>query len=481
MIQEGLDVLEGTKKDESLYDISYRYAVRDFEDLRHYGEYGYNPELVLKIIKKEAKIRKKQYTNNKVFAFVDQLFHANTKKFRTLPEKYREGINYYRLASLRDKGVIRDKKETQKLIKELKKMYVRSRRHNTANDCSTIFLPKSLRTFCRELAGMSDEEMNYLNDEIIKFIQMCPESYLNRGVFAKYIGSVFGVMKFNSNDPNSNYCRKFRLGSCFGITYLVDDILDDPALSPEEKENYSGIIFQILKSSKGEQTEFSDNPLMAYTQHALVTIRETLSEKRWHMVAASYSVIATGSVEGAKWTCSDSLSDEEMYVNAALKGSYTRVIPAILADCTITAHFLSHCLRTGYIYQLHDDLRDIPDDLQNGTVTPFIYSASGKKQLRYHPLTIILMVLSRMAYVDYPEMKDAFPLLLMVIFRSLKVLSMKIHPDTLCDYFKRMNFPDEPITQELCQNGRYWNMVIDFETETAEKCIALSIDVKKNL
>ena len=481
MIQEVLDVLDGTKKDESLYHVSYRYLLRDFENLLRYGESGYNPEIILEIIANEGKRRKFQYHINRMQRSFDQFFNTDTKNFRTLSERYREGMNYYRFASLRDKGIIRQKKETKKLLKELMKKYTQCRIRETDNYCNTIILPKALKTFCRELAGISAEEMNYLDQEITKFIKICPESYLKAGVFAKYLGSFFGVMKFNRNDPAISYCRKFRLGSCFGITYLVDDIIDDPAFSPDEKEDYSNIIFQILKSNRGEKTELSDNPLMAYTEHALITIRETLSEERWHMVASSYSVIATASVLGAKWTNSDSLSDEDVYVNAALKGSYTRVIPAILADCTITGHFLSHCLRTGYIYQLHDDLRDIPEDLTTGTITPFIYFTSGKRKLRCHPLTILLMVLSRIAYVDYPEMKDACPLLLMVIYRSLKVLSEKIYPDNLCNFFRSMDFPEDPVTRQLCLNERYWSMVLDFETETAEKWIALSIDAKKSM
>ncbi|MCK4269265.1 MAG: hypothetical protein KAW93_02180, partial [Methanogenium sp.] len=161
--------------------------------------------------------------------------------------------------------------------------------------------------------------------------------------------------------------------------------------------------------------------------------------------------------------------------------SYTRIIPAILADCNITGNFLTHSLRSGYIFQLPDDLRDIPDDIKNENVTAFNYYPDGVSRLNYHPINILLMAISRISYVDYPEMKDACPLYMISIFQSLKALYIKNNGEDLCNFFMNMNFPDETIIQHLCQTGRYCTMITDFETEIAGKCTLISLDMKKSL
>ncbi len=481
MIQEVLDALYGNNEDDSLYNASYRYMVRDFEDLLNYGKNGYNPEILIEIIKKERTRLKNQYYLYKVLKSADGLFNTDIEKFRKYSEMYREAIRYYRYASIRDKGVIRQKKEIERFKKELKEKFFKYRNFGRGKDNTCIFHPETLAKICSELTGIDDEDITYLHNEIIEFIRICPESYLKKGIFAKYIGSLFGVMKFNYKDPDIDYHQKILLGSCFGITYLFDEIIDDHAYSIEEKKEYYRVISQILKSGKGDETEFSKDPLMAFTENTLIKIRETLSEKRWNMLAKSYSVIADASVKGAGWKYCHSLSDEDLYINAALKGSYTRIIPAILADCNITGNFLTHSLRSGYIFQLPDDLRDIPDDIKNENVTAFNYYPDGVSRLNYHPINILLMAISRISYVDYPEMKDACPLYMISIFQSLKALYIKNNGEDLCNFFMNMNFPDETIIEHLCQTGRYCTMITDFETEIAGKCTLISLDMKKSL
>ena len=91
------------------------------------------------------------------------------------------------------------------------------------------------------------------------------------------------------------------------------------------------------------------------------------------------------------------------------------------------------------------------------------------------------MAISRISYVDYPEMKDACPLYMISIFQSLKALYIKNNGEDLCNFFMNMNFPDETIIQHLCQTGRYCTMITDFETEIAGKCTLISLDMKKSL
>lgn len=477
-VQEVLDALYGAHDSADLYAASHRYVLRDFADLLQYRNNGYDPDRIANIIRQEQRRLCNRRRIARAVRSIDGLLTTNLEQYRGYSTMYREAVTYYRYSSLRDKGIVRRENEVRQFKKDLKGKYLQNRDLVAGADPDRIIQPDALVKLFGKLTGIGSEEAALLQSEVCRFVAVCPEQYIRRGLFAKYLGSFFGAMKFNHQAPEIEYLQKFRIGSSFGKTYLFDEIIDDPAYSAAEKEAYYRNILQILSSRRGDRPQFSQDALMAYTEDALITLRETLSEERWNMAAKAYAVLAEVSVMGAGWAGDRSLSDENLYVHAALKGAYTRIIPAVLADCKITGRFVAHCLRSGYLFQLPDDLRDIPDDLRTGIVTAFTYYPNGVGRLQHHPIDILLTALSRTAYVDYPEMKDACRLYMTCIFQSLKALQMSNQGGDLCIFFRDMQFPDERIPNELCRGGREYCMVTDFETEIARECTTLALEMK---
>ncbi|EHQ35880.1 class 1 isoprenoid biosynthesis enzyme [Methanoplanus limicola] len=479
MIQAVLDNLNGYNEDESLYDVSYRFLQDDFDDLLKYGRTSYNTETVINIIKSERRRLKIRYFINNALIFSDKIFRTDVVSLKKYSEMYSEAVKYYRFASVRDKGIIRQNKEIKAFKKDLRAGFSDFRKHRKTGAGNGIPDTEKLAEICCEMTGISADETKIIRDEITEFIKNCPELYLKRGIFAKYIGSMFGVVKYGYENRSSSFVKKILLGSCYGITYLFDEIIDDPGYSSDEKEKYYSNVSAILMSGRGEKINHSKDSLMAFSEKAVVKMRDELSEERWNMVAKAYSAIADASVKGAGWQYSDIISDEELYVNSALKCAYTRVIPAILAEYTISGEFLTHCLRSGNIFQLPDDLRDFFEDTDNGNITAFNYYKYGINPLNYHPVEILMMVISRTSFIDYPELKDACELYMSCIFQSLRALHAKSGDKDLCGLFLEMNFPDNYIIRELCLTGRNYCMVTDFETKIAGMCTQISLDMKK--
>ena len=490
MIQAVLDNLKGDKEDESLYNASRRFLLHDFNELQNYGKTAYKPEIIIKIIKSETKRLRHLYFIHNFLRLTDKLLRTDTENIIRYSEMYTEAIRYYRYTSLRDKGIIRQKREIRKF-----KRYLRSSFTNFRNiSCKNInirnsgeakvnesFLdPERLAEMCSDMAGISIDEITLIKSETDDFISKCPENYLKKGLFAKYIGLMFGVVKYGYDTDKGNFRQNIILGSCYGITYLFDEIIDDPAYTSEHKEDYYRNISKILISSRGDEITYSGDPLIAFTENALIKMRDELPEDRWMMAAKAYSVIADASFKGSEWIYGEILSDEELYVNSALKGAYTRIIPAILSGYTISDQFLAHTLRSGYIFQLPDDLRDIPDDISNGNITAFNYYRYGANPLNHHPLKILILAISRASFMDFPEIKDAGSLYMSCIFQSLKALQAKDAAKNLCDIFLEMNFPDNEISRRLSPAGQYYDIINDFETEIAGKCTHISLDMKKN-
>ncbi|UUX92865.1 class 1 isoprenoid biosynthesis enzyme [Methanoplanus endosymbiosus] len=481
MIQAVLDNLNGYNEDESLYDVSHRYLLHDFDDLLNYGRTAYNPEIITKIIQSERRWLKKRYFIHNALKSTDKIFKTDTDSLIKYSEMYSEAINYYRYASVRDKGIIRQNKEIKAFKKDLKDKYFRFGNSGKISGNNELLDPEKLAEICCEMAGISVDDTALIKDEITEFIRNCPESYIKKGLSAKYIGSMFGVVKFGYDSKSSNLRQKIVLGSCYGITYLFDEIIDDPDYSSEEKEKYYRNISNILLSTRDDDIELSENYLMAYTENALIKMRDELPENRWKMLAKAYSAIADASLKGAEWGYGNILRDEDLYINSALKGAYTRIIPAILAEYRITEKFLVHTLRSGYIFQLPDDLRDFPEDTKNGNITAFNYYKFGANPLNHHPIEILMLAISRTSFIDYPELKDACNLYMASIFQSLKVLSEKNRTEDLCKLFSEMNIPDNETNRQLCLTGRNYNLVTDFETEIAGRCTKISLDMKKSL
>lgn len=480
-MQRVLDSLHGRISDQHLYDLSYEYLQHDFWDLLHFGAESYDPDALIRSISENKRGLKRRYIIHQFLRRSNGSIQKIIERYISYYELYRDALSYYQYASIRDKGVVRSSAEIKIFKRKLRMMALSLRRRSSALSDEDVFTIDTCTQIFQNVTGCNDEEAEMFCDGIITFIDFCPKRYLERGLFAKYLGSLIGVYRYSYEKQDLDVQQIIRIGGCFGIGYLFDEIIDDPVYSHVEKERYYSRIIQILESRRGELIVVSDDQLMAFTEQTLVTLRDMLPPGRWTMVSMAFSVLAMSSVKGGQWSIQDTLSDEDLYVQAALKGAYTRIIAAVLGGLDITGSFLRHVFRSGYLYQLPDDLRDIFDDRENGNVTPFNYYYLGANQIHYHPIIILLIAISRISSVDYPGMKDASDLYMSCIYQSLKKLYLKEGTEDLCTLFEEIRVPDLPITRHLCRSGHYYSMTRDFETEIAAKCRDFSLEMKDTI
>ncbi|MDG6251745.1 hypothetical protein, partial [Methanocalculus sp.] len=396
--------LHGETEDDSLFELSYGYARQDYHDLLSFGRSGYNREDVAGTFNRLNRRLQKVQRILSCIQSSDRRFNTDIARYYRYYLLYHEAIRYYRFTSLRDKGVIRKRTETFRFRMALIHQLFR---YKGGVDLSTMLRSEGLPGLLKSFAGFKKGEERVVEGEINSFIRHCPRRYLARGLYAKYIGTLISVVKYAYEQNGIDYMKTLLLGSGYGKTYIFDEILDDRTYTREEKADYCIRCLSILNSRRGENITLSGDPLMAYTEEALIKIREVLSDERWEMVKQAYDVLAKASIQSSGWTFEDRIPQEEIYCTTALKGAYTRIIPAILAGNTITEGFIRHCIRSGLIYQLPDDLRDMPDDIQNRNVTPFNYILNNPGRLRDHPLEILLLAIDRISRVDYPDMRDA--------------------------------------------------------------------------
>ncbi|MDN7023752.1 class 1 isoprenoid biosynthesis enzyme [Methanoculleus sp. FWC-SCC1] len=280
--------------------------------------------------------------------------------------------------------------------------------------------------------------------------------------------SVFGVFFFARTAGNTDYTSIARLSGHFATTYLFDDILDDPGYPDEEKTDYFQNVLQILASKKYDEQEYSNDPVMAFSERAFTDMRDILDERRGRMVAQSYHAIAQATYTGSHWKYTTPLTEADLYAIATIKAAYTRIIPAILAGHTIDSGFLAHCMRAGLIYQLTDDLRDITDDLEEETITPFNYYRYGISAMDVHPVEVFFAAVRRISEENLRNIPDARDLWVLRISHSLRMLQMKHGEENLQTLFRELHFPDDACTTEMARIGEYSSVIVDIEAEAAK-------------
>jgi hypothetical protein len=217
---------------------------------------------------------------------------------------------------------------------------------------------------------------------------------------------------------------------------------------------------------------------MAFSESAFLGMRTILDEKKGRMVAQSYLAIAKATSIGSHWTYDTDLSVQELYSVATVKAAYTRIIPALLAGHNVGAGFLSHCMRAGLIYQLTDDLRDIPDDVEENSITPFNYYRFGRTDSDIHPTVIFFAAVLRISEENLVTIPDATDLWLMRFSHSLRLLKLKSRENSLKKFLIEMQFPDDAITSECAMIGECHGVIIDIEAEAAKRYSEIAVTMR---
>lgn len=466
MIERLLAVLSGQGAEQDAFRVSKEWVERDFEDLRRYRRAKFDAARMLRQLRRERKRLQGLKRARTVLRSVDRILKVHTEEKLTSREFRRAQRKIYRFAVMRDQGA-----DASLIAGEsggednwAGKLLLRGRREQARFFESPDEFVRLAKIFNATEDG---EPFLWLYAYIREFLDVCPKSYIEAGVFGKFMRSVFGVFFYAKSVRNRDFAKLAKLAGYFATSYLFDDILDDSGYTDSQKRAFSLNVNRILRSAKNTERELSGDPVMAFTESALARVRDILDEQRGVMVSQCYLAIADASAVGARWTYRTPLTDREIYSIAAVKAAYTRVIPAILAGRQLDQRFLSHCLRGGLIYQLTDDLRDIPDDLEKKSVTPFNYFLHGASKLELHPIEVFLVAVSRISGEFLPRIADAELLWIMRLTQALRLLRLKHGKSGLNDLFARLDFPSGELSGELAMIGECFDLIVDIEAEAA--------------
>lgn len=477
MIGELKKTLSMDLADSDIYTISYKCAASNFNELEAYMISAYDSGNICPYFRKERHRLRRLKRIGRSAAFLDRQLSTNISERLKSGEFLRAKEKTLRFALMRDMGAASETVNISGLDREL----AESLHLKDSPDSERLYAdPCYFAATVKDLYGISDENaFLWLHGYLCEFIGICPGRYLERGIFGKFMRAILGVMFFGRINRASDFSRICRLAAYFGITYLFDNIIDDPEYTKQEKEDYYGNVLAILKSGKGDVVNYSVDPLMKFSEKALIGIRNLLDEKSGIMLSQAYMAIAQASRRGSEWTYETPLTDMEIYSVAAVKAAYTRVIPAILAGVEIDEKFLSHCMRAGLIYQLTDDLRDIPDDLSEDNVTPFNYYRYGACRMQFHPVDILNAAVCSIS--EDCGVQDACDLWVMRITHALRVLKLKYGDGDISGVFRELTFPDEAVITEMAGISECFDVIVDIEAYAAEYYSGLSVGMKEGL
>lgn len=465
-IQDLMHSLTEKTPNTDIFSISYTCAQKDYEELCDFIMVGYNPDAIYWEIRSERRRLQHLMRIKTVLKTIDRLlktgfeYKMRSEEIRSAEEKL------IRFSMMRDFGADASALMIGAEIPEWSDVLKGMERDFQQNliESPALFL-RIAQQFLR-----TDEEEPFLSlySYIREFISVCPEKYLENGVFGKFMRSIFGVFAYSKRSGKTNYHDIARLSGYFATTYLYDDIIDDPMYNQTEKDLYARNVFSILESEDVTCPHYSDDPLMAFSEAAFSGIRMILDEERARMVSRSYLAIARATYIGSQWAPSDTLTGVELYSIATIKAAYTRIIPAILAGYTIDDVFLSFCMRAGLIYQLTDDLRDITDDLHNLTITPFTYYYLNQTDPKIHPISLFLAAISRISDENLLAIPDARRLWIMRLTHSIRQLTLKNKGNNTQGFLLDMKFPMNCCLKELELIAACSDLIVDIEAEAAK-------------
>lgn len=228
----------------------------------------------------------------------------------------------------------------------------------------------------REVSAHIPEEMNaeHAERKLIKII----------------VGVVLHVMDELDQDdekvPQAERTKRLdeaiRLGYAYGLTYpFIDDVLDSNVLSEREREQYARMIRMALKTGLVPELEGSYGEREAFIRFVHKELREAFlyikhlqhPDRRHTFLEQAYTFFQAQHMDRVKELVHEGYTNEELYIPVIIKSSSSRLIVRSVLRSPQDEGFEQRTFYYGIYNQLADDLTDLFDDLEQGSVTPFTY------------------------------------------------------------------------------------------------------------
>ncbi|MFD2117185.1 polyprenyl synthetase family protein [Paenibacillus yanchengensis] len=215
----------------------------------------------------------------------------------------------------------------------------------------------------------------------------------------------------------------FRLGYCYGITYpFIDDLLDAPSFSLEEKQLYSNMIRQTLLTGIVPQQQTwagAHQTFILYVQEelqqAFLYIQQHLPpEKQQQFFEQAYVFFHAQEQDRAKSLSVQHYTNEALYYPVIIKSSSSRLIARAVVHSEEDEGFTARTFYYGIYNQLADDFADFMDDHKQGSVTPYTYYLTYKDKRAdiINPFELYWTVIHYLTHVVYQQNEQVCTLIL---------------------------------------------------------------------
>jgi len=335
------------------------------------------------------------------------------------------------------------------------------------------------------IAMRQPEAVKWLYDHIMEFIQVVPEKVLSNGTFGKICRSLVGVIAFKiSHLPKDiSQARMDReifecvqAGFHFGRSYLFDDLLDlDTA--PEEKKRLLTSTLNLLQG-----LPIVDPPRDRASElviESLQAFRTMYGEQHARCIYNAYLALAMAEIHEGKKSYDGVYAERDLYAPMMVKSAYTRIIPALLGRFPITTNFLSHAYLTSLHHQMLDDFKDLKEDLEDNTFTPYTYFVRnrGKNPNFRHPLPVYLHAIDLIVRKlgDDPEIRRLW---ISRMILGLRVFEFKGGPGALGRFFADHPTGEKDLEGQLLRAAGVSEVVLDPESILASLASTSSMYVR---
>lgn len=272
-----------------------------------------------------------------------------------------------------------------KLVDDLSKRFSQYTLDNTPLDSVQAGLPwredapadmanKMLQGFRWAKNNQAEPAFIWLSAKLYRLKQELPEALSVHQGMRKLLKVIAGVLmnEWQSKGERANFERAIRLGYYYGLTYpLIDDLQDSKVLTPAQQREFNraleasvmqGVVHKPDEEQMGLCREGSQQQWLNYVFNELAEAFDFIRQQQGNhfqpFLDQAYIFLKSQQEDAGP-----------IWLSMINKSSRSR----ILADALVSDQVkLGNYQYFGLFNQLHDDLKDVDLDYEEGNITPFV-------------------------------------------------------------------------------------------------------------
>ncbi len=344
------------------------------------------------------------------------------------------------------------------------------------------------------------EHVEQVSEKLIRAIYHMPRKILHEGGFSKLVRVMIGVLlhkayilhkqsitpeMFNDEKIKNQLTEAMFLGYYYGISYMLDDILDNKITNEKLRNTIQKIIDDALEKGSIDTNNMPESNTMKLAIEAFNFFENTFPRDKYPQLWEIFKLFNKYQREDGKLKFGAEYNNDYFYNLLRGKSAYSRIIAFMLANNGKLDLSTEHNMfQIALFNQLIDDLRDFYVDRRQANVTPFTYYEHAKlhnnKKIIESFANPLLMLFNELSILldKYKNNARARRLLITRViqaFKHIKISQGKHGLLYFADVFKS-GIPDIDWTvMNIIQNTKY---VRDFEGSFLNKVSEVSLKLR---